>query len=160
MKNKFLVAVFAVLGLTTVISCSSDDNSSSSKYEKEILGIWKDAGILFLDKNDQVVFEEEPYDEGCGVDQLEINSSTMVYREFFMTEKGCANEVEEIAYSIKGDRLYHKETKESNKIVQLTENKLVIEGEAETITTDIFSAVSVKTDVDIKIEKVYFVFVR
>ncbi|WP_158963528.1 lipocalin-like domain-containing protein [Myroides fluvii] len=127
MRKFFLLTVVAVLGLATV-GCSSDD-SGSSKFDKSIQGVWKESRIIYLDKNMKVIDEEHAYDEGCGFDEIEFKGSTMFVRAFFKTIKGCDKDEDQQEFSIKGDRIYIKGTKESARIIEITNKKLVIEGE-------------------------------
>lgn len=108
-----------------------------------------------------MVYEEEPYDEGCGLDELEFKDSTLIYRAFFKTSKGCEKEEEKSKYSIQGDLLDNTETKENNRIVELTATKLVIEAnEVAESELSTFSAVQPKHDVEEMPGKAYVVFVR
>ncbi|MGQ8868844.1 lipocalin family protein [Myroides sp. TSA_177.3] len=127
MKKLFLLAVVAVLGLTSV-GCTSDDNSSSN-FDTDIQGVWKESRVLFLDKNDKVIDEYESEDEGCGLDELEFKGKDLISRSFFMDGTDCEKEEEKVTYYIKGNMLYSNETKESTEIIELTATKLVLLGE-------------------------------
>ncbi|MCS4238585.1 hypothetical protein M2306_001176 [Myroides gitamensis] len=159
MRKLFLVAVVAVLGLASV-GCSSDDNSSSN-FDTAIQGVWKESRTLYLDKNDKVIDEDEAYDEGCGLNELEFKGKDLISRSFFMDETGCDKEELKITYSIKGNMLYSNETKESTEIIELTATKLVIVGE---IITDedmpIIGTFGKEVDPYENIKKVYFEYVR
>ncbi|WP_230848120.1 lipocalin-like domain-containing protein [Myroides odoratus] len=127
MKKLFLVAVVAVLGLASV-GCTSDDNSSSN-FDTAIQGVWKESRTLYLGKNDKVIDEDEAYDEGCGLDELEFKDKTLISRSFFLDGTDCEKEEYTTTYSIKGDMIYANKTGESAKIIELTATKLVILGE-------------------------------
>jgi hypothetical protein len=159
MRKLFLVAVVAVLGLASV-GCSSDDNSSSN-FDTTIQGVWKESRTLYLDKNDKVIDEDEAYDEGCGLNELEFKGKDLISRSFFMAETGCDKEELKVTYAIKGNMLYSNETKESAEIIELTATKLVVVGE---IIMDedipVIGTFGEAVDPYENIKKVYFEYVR
>jgi hypothetical protein len=134
MKKIFLFVAVAALGLGTV-ACSSDDNSSPN-YQNDILGEWKEVKTTYLDKDRKVVDEETAStNDGCGVDEIEFKSNTILFKFPFKTfdTKECKVDMDEDTYTISGKTItsvyFDGDERIENKIeiIELTKTKLVLE---------------------------------
>lgn len=134
MKKILLLAMVALLSVST-ISCSSDDNSSSN-YKSNILGTWIDSKIFFLDKNKKVIGEVNADDnDGCGIDEREFKENVVNYTYFYRFIAGsineCKTETGTDKYSIKGNKLIIESEDDGERyieeaeIIELNANKFV-----------------------------------
>lgn len=158
--RKFLLVVTAVLGLATV-SCTSDDNTSLSGYEKDLQGIWKQSRVLYLDKNDKIVDVDVVEDYGCGIDEIEFKGKNLIVRSFDVGMNGeCEKDEEKKGYYVKGDMIYEANTKVGNKIIELTANKLVVKEEIDLEDYVGFSTFGEAVEIEDEVVSVYLEFVR
>lgn len=133
MKKLILFVAAVTLGLGTV-SCSSDDNSSSTK--DDLQGQWLEVRTFYLDKDKKILKEEQAYNEGCGVDEIEFKGGFVIQTSFYKDylTKECKSEVDRDEYKLSGKTISidYKEDGEvftaKSEIVELTSAKLVLEG--------------------------------
>lgn len=73
MKKRIVIAFLAIIGLMTG-SCSSDDTGSTSNYQNEIQGNWKESKIVYLNTNKKVIKEEEASNRyGCDIKEVQFD---------------------------------------------------------------------------------------
>jgi len=98
--KKLILLFVACVSLTSITSCSSDDDNSSASLE----GKWEYSKEGFA-SNGQEILTDYDHATGCNKDFIQITATTVSDHEFFNNGDGCEEDIFTVAYSRSGNTL-------------------------------------------------------
>jgi len=98
--KKLILLFVASISLTSITSCSKDDDNSSASLE----GKWEYSKEGFA-TNGQEVLTDYDHTVGCSKDFIRITATTVADHSFFNDGDGCEEEIFTVSYTRNGNTI-------------------------------------------------------